>query len=693
MSREIGPGWSGLSSGAAGVLILVAALLGLPGRAGAEEPQDLRALARDPSLQTRLEAGERLVWPAPAHRPVLVLSLGPHVLLLERNLRDEQREVAIRREGAFLVVDGPASLRREQDPEGTRRLDVTTLLGLPWGAPPPAPPPPADSSHLQMIEGDASIVRDAAPEGPKDPGAAAPAPVSVNQGQQAPLVERDDARLGELAEGKVEVGGSKLTLLEHTSMRVVSIGQDESVVEVLGVRLKMKRGSVIDAAFGSLVLYLVQGELAVSPGGPTVPTIKIVNIDPGTGIETTTTVQLQAGQELGVGPTGSWTTAASASPVSVEVSMSAPVYNAAGQVIGRQTVTTFQGVAPAGGPSAPVLVSSIAQVMASANPLELSTLMAAVTHGVSVTELGLAKLAAGTTTPALAKVMNSVLAQLGTALQPGATGINGKLVDLDGETPIQNGRVDVVDANGNVIATATSGPDGSFTLPALADGSYVLQTNGVAQPFQVAASQPITQLTIVAPAASFQAGGAATGGGGGVSTALIVVGGGAVVVVAGLATGLAIGLGGQDGDDTVIGGSNEPPTTLSPPNRGVPVPPGPPLSLQGSGAFGTIYLGGAAVRPFSVRNSTGVVQSLSATVSGAAFQLIRPDGTPVSSLTLFTPATGEAVLFVRFSGAMPGQATGSLVITASPGDPAGSSFMETLSGVVDPNQRASPFGP
>lgn len=371
---------------------------------GARADEDLKAMARDPSLRSKLEAGVRFAWKGPAHSPALVLRIENHVLVLERGLRDIDPTVTLRRDGALLLVEGPATIRRETDHDGGRTLDATTLLGLPWGAPPPAAPfDPSLESRLQMVEGDASIAH---------PTSAA---VNVARGEQAPLVEKNAADLHEFAEGKVELGGSKLTLLEHTSLRVVSIGPKSSVVEVLGVRLEMTRGTVIEAAFGSVELNLLTGTAIVSAGEGegSLPKIVITNLDPGTGILTTTTVQLVRGQELGVNAQGAYTTPNSSSPVAITVALSAPVFDAQGNPIGRAEISSFSGAAPVGNaPAMPVLLDAIARVVAGANPAQLQSIMTAVQNGVSVTDLGLVALA-NTADPALQTQLQGLLAQVG----------------------------------------------------------------------------------------------------------------------------------------------------------------------------------------------------------------------------------------------------------------------------------------
>ncbi len=420
---------------AAGVLLVAGGLVVVGREAAADDPPrvaagDTTLRPRDPALRARLEAGERLLWKGPSPQQTLVLSLGPHVLLLERGLRDLDPDVTLRRDGAFLVVEGPATIRRETDRLGSRRLDATTLLSLPWGTPAPSTEaPPVGDSRLQMIEGDASIARGETPD------------VPVARGEQSALVEKDDAKLNDFAEGKVEVGGSHLTLLEHTSLRVVTIGETSSVVEILGVRLEMTRGTIIEAAFGSLVLNLQQGAAAVSPVGSdttSLPNIVLTHLDPGTGIRTTTTVRLQAGQELGVSPTGAWTTPNSASPVEIVVTLTVPVFEN-GVVVGSREITSYQGTTPVGtGPTVPVLVDAIARVMASSNQETIGPLMEAVTHGTSVTDLGLADLVSQHTgDPALVAAMGGVVDALGTS-QPDVDGPSGSVssggASSDGDT-------------------------------------------------------------------------------------------------------------------------------------------------------------------------------------------------------------------------------------------------------------------
>ncbi len=469
---------------AAGALVVYAGLAFMDRRAGADEPPpsapqgELWALASDAAaLQARLEAGERLTWKGPAHRQTLVLRLGQHALLLERGLRDLQAEVSVRREGALLVVEGPATLRREQDKVGARQLDATTLLGLPWGAPPDTNQPPAveGDSRLQMIEGDASIARPAAPSA-----------VSVNTGEQAPLVEKDTANLNEFAEGKVEVGGSELTLLEHTSLRVLSIGETSSVVEVLGVQLELQRGTIIEAAFGSLVLNIRRGAAIVRPGSaPEIPQIRITNVDPGTGIMTTTTVTLAPGQEFGAGPTGVWSTPGSASPVQVSVTLSVPVYDEAGNVIGRETVTSFEGQAPVGtAATVPVLVDAIARVMATSDPTTVGPLVEALANGTSVDDLGLASLVTNYTgDPALVAAMTAALNQLGTGTSsggaPGGEGTASTGGEGSGETTSSGGDGSTSSGGEGSGETTSSGGDGSGeTTSSGGDGSGDTTSSG-----------------------------------------------------------------------------------------------------------------------------------------------------------------------------------------------------------------------
>lgn len=254
------------------------------------------------------------------------------------------------------------------------------------------------------------------------------------------------------------------------------------------------------------------------------------------------------------------------------------------------------------------------------------------------------------------------------------TGIKGQLLDLDGTTAIPNEDVRVTDKDGKEVAKATSGPDGKFTLPVLAEGGYVLETRGVRQPFEVKPDQPIKELKILVPAASFQAAGPAqTKEDEDNSTVLILVGVGVAVIVAGVAAGLAIALTDDDEDDKFIGGSQ--PSQIGQPNTGVPTATQPALSfgagssggsLSALGEFGSVNLGDAPTRAITVNNGTGINQTFTATVTGAGFSLLLPGGGKATTQTVVAPP-GSTTFYVVFNAVMPGQASGTFTLVASPG--------------------------
>lgn len=283
------------------------------------------------------------------------------------------------------------------------------------------------------------------------------------------------------------------------------------------------------------------------------------------------------------------------------------------------------------------------------------------------------------------------------------SGIQGQLLDLDGVTPIPNEEVRVTDNEGKEVAKAVSGPDGKFTLPVLADGSYVLETRGVRQPFEVKPDQPIKELKILVPAAAFQPAGAQPASDDDDSgTVLIFVGVGVAVVVAGLAAGLAIGLSqGDDEDDKFIGPqSNEPPTVLAQPNTGAPAPAAPPIGfgLGVNGEFGTVHLGEVKVKEVKVRNQTAVVQLFTGTVSGALYSLVLPNGQLANTQTITVSPFSETSFFVQVNATTPGNATGSLTITVSPGAGeraavAEGTLMLMLNTMVNPSGPPSTLAP
>jgi hypothetical protein len=140
-------------------------------------------------------------------------------------------------------------------------------------------------------------------------------------GENSPLAANTLAELLEEAQAQALVGGSDISLFEFTDFRVVSIGQETSIVEILGVQLEVTRGTILEASFGSLVLTVRNGRViaAVAPGGD-FQTVKIINHGPN-GMTTTTTVNLNQALKLGLNSGGAFIPQGSP-PIDAQVSVS-----------------------------------------------------------------------------------------------------------------------------------------------------------------------------------------------------------------------------------------------------------------------------------------------------------------------------------------------------------------------------------
>jgi hypothetical protein len=345
MTWDRGVRWAGLLA----LGLLAAFRIASPGQAlGEPSPDgaqvDLRQTnAQGLSIREALEAGQPVVWPGPATQDLLTVSLGTEVrLILERRTRGET--VRLRRDGRFLVVDGPAVLRYTPQGGGTQRFDVVQHLGLDWG-PPAAGPSPTDS-ELDVAAGAATVTRQETSAGAAGEGRPAPpgSTFEVAEGERAPLVENDSADLDFLSEAQVTVGGCRLTLLELTNMRVISIGEETTVVEVLGVELEMTRGTVLEAAFGSLTMSFANGTAIASvPQDGVAMVVRQTFLDPTTGVQVISQVTLAPGQSIGLSVNGMFAPAGAVAGATPAVTTSTYL---AGQAVATSTATA---AAPAAG--------------------------------------------------------------------------------------------------------------------------------------------------------------------------------------------------------------------------------------------------------------------------------------------------------------------------------------------------------
>ena len=128
--------------------------------------------------------------------------------------------------------------------------------------------PPADSgdaSDLMLGKGSATVERnfEAAQKNK------VPLRAKLNGGERSPLWTQDTVIMGESSQAVAEFGGSKVTLFEHTTFRVKQVAEATSVVEILGIELELERGTVIEAAFGSLKLSVNNGTATARNTGST----------------------------------------------------------------------------------------------------------------------------------------------------------------------------------------------------------------------------------------------------------------------------------------------------------------------------------------------------------------------------------------------------------------------------------------
>lgn len=250
--------------------------------------------------------------------------------------------------------------------------------------------------------------------------------------------------------------------------------------------------------------------------------------------------------------------------------------------------------------------------------------------------------------------------------------IQGQLLDLDGTTPIPNEQVSVLDAEGNEVATATSGADGKFELPMLKDGDYTLQTRGIKQSFSVTPDQPIKELKILVPAAPFVPAGSgpppADGDVDGSQPGAgwwIALGGGAVLLVGGLITGAVLAIANNSGSesDKFIG----PPPNGGPTVFAGPSQPNPALTaefgfvLGTNGVFPPTLQGDTSTKAVVITNNSDQPVTFIATLTGAGFRFLG--GTDQVTI----PANGRSTIILGFTPPGVGPFQGTLTVSGPGG--------------------------
>ena len=134
----------------------------------------------------------------------------------------------------------------------------TDAAPAPEAAPAPAPVvvkkrKSSALSSLSVEEGQAQLERTSKQAG------AEPRRATLSEGTQVGLTTRDTALLDAESSGTAKFGGCEVTLSENTTFKVLDVGAEVSLIEILGVELELERGTILEAAFGSLSLNVVAG--------------------------------------------------------------------------------------------------------------------------------------------------------------------------------------------------------------------------------------------------------------------------------------------------------------------------------------------------------------------------------------------------------------------------------------------------
>jgi len=195
----------------------------------------------------------------------------------------------------------------------------------PEAAPAPKKRKSSALSSLSVEEGQAQLERTAKQEG------AEPRRATLEEGTQVGLTTRDTALLDAESSGIAKFGGCEVTLSENTTFKVLEVGDEVSLVEILGVELELERGTILEAAFGSLSLNLRAGRLTArnNSGVP-----QVVQIRVGNNLVTVTT---PSGASFGADGGGSGAITVGAIPLTI---VTQPV-DASGNPTGPPVTTTI----------------------------------------------------------------------------------------------------------------------------------------------------------------------------------------------------------------------------------------------------------------------------------------------------------------------------------------------------------------
>jgi hypothetical protein len=116
----------------------------------------------------------------------------------------------------------------------------------------------ADEPVLTINKGDVKIERQ--PETP-DQAQILEAILSL----QADLEVLELAEMGSETRVDAAAGGCEILLGENTNFRVKAVGPEETVVTILDIELELDRGTVIETAYGSLIIDLIRGNYKARP--------------------------------------------------------------------------------------------------------------------------------------------------------------------------------------------------------------------------------------------------------------------------------------------------------------------------------------------------------------------------------------------------------------------------------------------
>lgn len=188
-------------------------------------------------------------------------------------------------EGGDVPMDGPP--------------DAAPTDAAPADEAAPAPPAPVVKkrkssalSSLSVEEGQAQLERKAKQAG------AEPRRATLNTGTQVGLTTRDTALIDAESSGIAKFGGCEVTLSENTTFKVLEVGSEMSIVEILGVELELERGTILEAAFGSLALTMRSGRVQASntSGVPQVISFRTINANGSMSLVTVTVPAAPPGQ-------------------------------------------------------------------------------------------------------------------------------------------------------------------------------------------------------------------------------------------------------------------------------------------------------------------------------------------------------------------------------------------------------------